>query len=117
MKRLFIAIFTVLLFSATGVYAELHDRGGGLIYDDVLNITWLQDTNYAKTSGYDADGSMNWYEAMAWVDQLEYAVYDDWRLPTSAGGAGYNITGGEMGHLYYVTLGNLGYTSPEGTTP
>ena len=36
--------------------AALHDRGGGLVYDDVLNVTWLQDANYAQTSGYDADG-------------------------------------------------------------
>ena len=39
--------------------AALFDRGGGLIYDDVLNVTWLQDANYAKTSGYDADGDMS----------------------------------------------------------
>ncbi|MCP4407494.1 MAG: DUF1566 domain-containing protein, partial [Gammaproteobacteria bacterium] len=36
------------------VQATLIDRGGGLIYDDVLNITWLQDANYAETSGYAA---------------------------------------------------------------
>ncbi len=28
--------------------AALHDRGGGLIYDDVLNVTWLADANYAQ---------------------------------------------------------------------
>ena len=27
--------------------AALYDRGNGLIYDDVLDITWLQDANYA----------------------------------------------------------------------
>ncbi len=26
--------------------ATLIDRGSGLIYDDELNITWLQDANY-----------------------------------------------------------------------
>jgi len=29
-----------------------------MIYDDVLNITWLQDADYAQTSGYDPDGLM-----------------------------------------------------------
>ena len=29
------------------VNAALYDRGNGLIYDDVLDITWLQDANYA----------------------------------------------------------------------
>jgi len=47
MKTTLIAFITVLLFSTTGVYAELYDRGNGLIYDDVLNVTWLQDANYA----------------------------------------------------------------------
>lgn len=68
--------------------AALIDRGGGLIYDDVLNITWLQDANYAKTSGYDASGKMNWQDAVAWAANLTYydsvrgVTYDDWRLPT-----------------------------------
>ena len=51
MKLKIMAIIIVLLVSVSGVYAALHDRGSGLIYDDVLNITWLQDANYAKTSG------------------------------------------------------------------
>jgi hypothetical protein len=67
--------------------ATLIDRGGGLIYDDQLNITWLQDANYAKTSGYDADGLMNWAAATTWAANLSYydsvrdVTYTDWRLP------------------------------------
>lgn len=34
-------------------------------FDTVLNITWLGDANYARTSGYDADGYMNWMAANA----------------------------------------------------
>ena len=82
MKRVVIVFFIVLLFSTTGVYAELHDRGGGLIYDDVLNVTWLQDANYAHTSGYDLDGLMNRNDAFTWADNLEYGGYDNWRLPS-----------------------------------
>jgi hypothetical protein len=68
-------------------HASLIDRGGGLIYDDTLDITWLQDTNYALTSGAN-DGKMIWYEANDWVTGLSYydevrdVTYDDWRLPT-----------------------------------
>lgn len=67
----------------------LYDRGGGLIYDDVLDVTWLQDANYAKTSGYDADGRMKWAEAMAWTSNLLYIdsvsgiTLTGWRLPTA----------------------------------
>ena len=61
-------IFLLLLsFNAT---AALYNRGNGLIYDDVLDITWLQDANYAQTSGYDADGKMSWMDANTWASNL-----------------------------------------------
>lgn len=131
MKKLttFVAICTVL--SSGAAQAALTDRGGGLLYDDVLNITWLQDANYAKTSGYDADGLMNWGEANTWAANLTYAGYDDWRLPSTAPvGAdwdyalsligstdfAYNITSphSELSYMHYVNLGLTGYWSPEG---
>lgn len=77
--------------------AALIDRGGGLIYDDVLDITWLQDANYALTSGFAAenqvnngtaatnnifaDGRMGWDAAVAWANALVFGGFDDWRLP------------------------------------
>jgi hypothetical protein len=76
-----------LILSGTA-QAALHDRGGGLIYDDVLNVTWLQDANYAQTSGFDADGGMTWNAAVAWAAGLNYydsvhnVTYSDWRLPS-----------------------------------
>ncbi|HRX70191.1 MAG: DUF1566 domain-containing protein [Candidatus Competibacteraceae bacterium] len=103
--------FAVLLGISGVASAELVDRGGGLIYDTVLNITWLQDANYAQTSGYDTDGRMTWDEAMAWADQLVYGGYDDWRLPTALNRdhtgpcSGYNCTDSEMGYMFYKNLG------------
>jgi hypothetical protein len=70
--------------------AALIDRGGGLIYDTDLNVTWLQDANYAQTSGYDADGAMTLDEATTWAANLSYfdsvrnVTYTDWRLPSIA---------------------------------
>ncbi len=79
---------TLAIALASGMaQAALHDRGGGLVYDDVLDVTWLADANYAKTSGYDSDGWMNWLDALEWASNLEYydsvrgVVYTDWRLP------------------------------------
>jgi hypothetical protein len=102
-----------LLAGVASVQAALIDRGGGLVYDDVLNVTWLQDANYAKTSGYDSDGVMNWFAAMDWADDLSYfdpirgVTYSDWRLPTTTiQMQGYNQTGSELGSLYYLSLGN-----------
>ena len=70
--------------------ATLIDRGGGLIYDDVLDITWLQNANLAATntfgvSGIDANGRMTWNTANQWIDAMnaaDYLGYNDWRLPT-----------------------------------
>jgi len=126
MKRaifLLVVMSGVLLTSPT--HATLWDRGGGLIYDDYLNITWLQDANYAKTSGYDADGRMNWTNATTWGANLVYGGYSDWRLPTAVDGpyvfgvngttnAGWNITSSEMGYMFYTNLANLGYYDTSG---
>ena len=96
--------------------AALIDRGGGLIYDDVKNLTWLQDANLALTGGYDADGRLSWADALAFAQSLEYrdeargVVWSDWRLPTAVNdptSAGYDPTGAnsELGYMYYVNLG------------
>ena len=113
------------------VGATLIDRGlfndgfGGsvnLIYDTDLDITWLGDGNFAQTSGFDADGLMNWTAANAWAASLTVGGFTDWRLPatlqpdsTCSGqtatlppqGFGIGCTGSEMGHLF----------SAEGITP
>ena len=121
--RLVACLFVVISSSS---HAALYDRGNGLIYDDVLDVTWLQDANYAHTSGYaaanavgslhsgstniQADGRMGWDAANTWAAQLEYGGYDDWRLP-SAGNAPtiQNPETGEMGHMFFNNLGNVGY--------
>ena len=84
-----VVLAVVAGLSASGVaQAALFDRGGGLIYDSVLDVTWLQDANYARTSGYDSDGYMDWYQAVAWADQLSFydsvrgVTWSNWRLPT-----------------------------------
>jgi len=76
-----VAIWFVLGF-ALSAHALLIDRGGGMIYSTDMDITILQDANYAMTSGYDDDGYMTWTVANTWVQNLDYGGYDDWRLPT-----------------------------------
>ncbi len=131
------AIAVSALFLSTTAQAELQDRGGGLLYDDVLKITWLQDANYAKSSGYDSDGLMNWADANSWAANLVYhdsargIDWSDWRLPKNSpvgtawtfGAAldgssdvGYNITSpnAELAYMYHVALGLKNYYSPAG---
>jgi len=52
--------------------ATLFDRGGWLIYDSGLNITWLQNTNLAASENFgvsniDSDGGMRWSTAEEWI--------------------------------------------------
>ena len=49
------------------VNARFIDRGNELIYDTVLDITWLQDANYVNTTGcddplygHDTNGRLTW---------------------------------------------------------
>lgn len=94
------------LLTSSAAQALLIDRGGGLIYDNVLNITWLQDANYAQTSGFNADGRMNWATANAWAAGLSYydsvrgVTYDDWRLPTltPVNGTSFNYSNSRAGN-------------------
>jgi hypothetical protein len=138
MKKVVLALATAGLLSSGAAQAALEDRGGGLLYDTVLNVTWLQDANYAKTSGYagaDSQGYMSWSQANTWAANLVYhdsvrnVDYSDWRLASntpvngatwnfnySAAGTtdyGYNIKSpnSELSYMYYVNLGLKGYYS------
>jgi hypothetical protein len=139
MNKVVLALATAGLLSSGAAQAALVDRGGGLLYDNVLNVTWLQDANYAKTSGYDTDGMMNWDQARTWAANLVYhdsvrnVDYSDWRLawnsPISGGSTwnytsvkngttdvGYNITSknSELAYMYYVNLGLKSYYALDG---
>ena len=87
---------TFIFNIATSASAALYDRGNGLIYDDDLDITWLQYSNYAAQT-------MSWDEANLWVNDLLYLDYTDWRLPNSdTSCTGSNCIESEMGHLFHI---------------
>lgn len=122
MKKISIFIcLLAVLFIINIAHAELNLIGQGtsadgtynLIYDTDLDVTWY-DFSYT---------SSGWDNAVAWTDALsvDFGVmtYEDWRLPTTVDGpgvwgydgtttGGYNITSSEMGHLFYIGLGNTG---------
>jgi hypothetical protein len=91
-----------------------------LIYDDILDITWLDYTRSADTMA----------NQEAWVADLSFefdgTTYADWRLPVSynanngldfandgSGTTGYGVTSSEMGHLFH-DLGNVGHRDENG---
>lgn len=105
-----------------GVYsisanAMLIDRGGGFIYDDVLDITWTQDANINGPDTWDKQ--VAWADSLSLFDSVRNLTWDDWRLPTTlqpdgtcssqfvptgfpSQGSGADCTGSEMGHLANV---------------
>ncbi len=111
--------------------AALIDRGNGLIYDNVANLTWMQDANLAAVQNFGPEGptavnthlngvpgQMNWDNAMGWVyfmNAERYKGYADWRLPTTSPAVdGYNQAGSELGNMFFNLLGNKSDIRPDG---
>ncbi len=120
-SALYIVIFTLGLVSTAN--ATLESRLGGLaVYDTDRDISWLADANFAQTSGFVADGQMNWTDANTWAAGLNVGGVTGWRLPTTPQpdtscnipnvqfGIGYGCTASEMGHLFYDELGGTATT-------
>ncbi len=112
----------IIMFLSTATSAALIDRGDGLIYDNVLNITWLQNsflaasntfglptgvslgTHPSDSSGFNgiiySIGTMNWPGALHWIDAMNadggtgYKGFNDWRLPimSPVNGSSFNTT-------------------------
>lgn len=103
--RLLIGLFLALAGQAA--QAQLHDRGNGLIYDAHLNVTFLANANHAKVQGLGVNGRLTLEQARQFVDQLVYAGYDDWRLPSGTGGCGGQwppTCEGELIHLIHTEI-------------
>jgi hypothetical protein len=110
------ATATVVFGLSAAAHAALQDRdldGDSVVdayYDTDLNITWLRNAN--------VNGPMTWADAVAWAAGYSIGAYADWRLPTTpltttgAACAGPNCTDSEMGHLWYVELGNTAVWPP-----
>lgn len=133
-----LALAAALSAGALSAHAGLVNRGNGLIYDNVLDVTWMSDFNHVQTSGYTgfgvnpATGRLNWDAAVLWASTLVYGGYTGWRLPTlnpsdttcsTRVGLDYfgtGCTGGELSHLFVTDLGNEAITSvldQTGNTP
>ena len=116
---------TVLVVGARGLsHAALFDRGGGLIFDSSLNITWLQNSNLAATEGFgvpeiDVSGRMKWSTANSWIFEMNKANYlgfSDWRLASmdvNSDNSIFNCDGAseeecrdnELAYMYYQNMG------------
>lgn len=94
--------FAMLFAGATQAALQDRDLNGDTVvdafYDTDLDITWLR--NAFVSAG-------DWDQAADSVASFSFGGYSDWRLPTSDYCSDFNCTGSEMGHLWYVELGNI----------
>lgn len=126
-KKLTHSIGFTLLIASSVSNAGLINRGSGLIYDDVLDVTWLQNANLMQTSDVDTNGQTTWQGATEWADNLVFEGYDDWRLPTNMPVDGSNFDFGfsfdgstdrgfnsdtsanELAYMFHINLNNISY--------
>jgi len=102
MKRIVLIVFVMV--SVTEINAALIDRGGGLFYDTELDITWAPSLQTTGKRQYEAH---TWAQNLTYYDSVRDVTYSDWRLPSPDGVyGGIPEAQGEMGHLYFITLGN-----------
>lgn len=66
--------FVVMYVRGNEAYGENNfiDNGDGTITDLATGLMWMT---------ADSGSGMEWEEALEWSENLEYAGYDDWRLP------------------------------------
>jgi hypothetical protein len=114
-KRWATAVLVAGLGLAGSASATLISRGADLVYDDVLNITWTRNANLPGSSG------LTFSDANAWVANLVFAGFDDWRLPTISlttpttiapscafvNAAACAAIGNELGYMFYQNLAGL----------
>lgn len=106
--------FALCCFGLPGVAsvanATLIDNGDGTVTDG-RGLMWLQSP----------DMDRSWNDAVAWADNLVFAGYDDWRLPSAIGfntsvvDSGPNSTNNEFGYLYGTELGGTAMASNPGS--
>ena len=106
-----------------------------MVYDDVLNITWVRNASLCLTLNNCVNqfddartgviGGMRLNDANAWASSLVFSGYDDWRLPWASVSQQTGPVGdfgvvncstateqecrdNEMGYMHFHNLGNLG---------
>ncbi|UOA08722.1 DUF1566 domain-containing protein [Methylobacter sp. S3L5C] len=155
-KKIALAFALLASTIVTGTaQAALWARTGGMVYDDVNNITWAADANLFQTQAasnpnmvsdiiaanggvihdtanyYDgytgiynltsadfntSTGTMTWFGAQAWVNNLTLGGVTGWSLPSTPVKAdGINVTSSQMGDLFYNQLGGAAWTDIETT--
>ncbi len=117
MKRIFSLLNVMLLiFAITGTSdADLICQDGGVRFDEVLDITWLQDEAHPNPSNFDSDGLITWEDAVAWADGLEFNDSDrsvtkiERRITTTGGVNDTGISWTAAKKVFFILTNEMGY--------
>ena len=108
-------LFQTQAASNPNLVSQIIAANGGVIHD---TPNYYDNGTYTLTTGdFDtSSGTMTWWGAQAWANNLSLGGYTDWTLPSTADAAnpnnyGYNITTSQMGDLFYNQLGGVANNS------
>lgn len=59
------------------------DQKDGTVVDKATGLTWMTVDSGQLKAGQAKDGKLNWQQALAWSESLDYAGHADWRLPNA----------------------------------
>src|SRR5207302_5162416 len=98
-RRLAMALLVAGMGVVGNASATLLPRGADMVYDNVLNITWVRDASLCATlndclnrADNVVTGGMAWSDAKTWAANLVFGGFDDWRLPYASVIAGAGPT-------------------------
>ena len=104
-------LFKTQAASNPNLVSQIIAANGGVIHDtpnDYDNGTYTLTTADFNPS----NGTMTWWGAQAWANNLSLGGYTDWTLPTTVPAQyGLNQTGSQMGDLFYNQLGGVANNS------
>lgn len=111
-----VSVTLLLLVMGSPAHALLINNGDGTVTDTDRGLMWLTDTNLSGSA-------MSWSDSMNWADNLVFAGYDDWYLPSAYNPDGtticygFDCSGSDIGHLFYDELGNVAGAFPQNVGP
>jgi hypothetical protein len=106
-------LFKTQAASNANLVSEIITANGGVIHDTANYYDGYDGIYNLSSADFNTNnGTMTWFGAQAWANNLTLGGYTDWSLPTTVPAVyGYNQTGSQMGNLFYTQLGGVSASS------
>ena len=108
-------LFKTQAASNPNLVSQIIAANGGVIHDTPNALDTVPNSGVYSLTSSDFNtnnGTMTWWGAQAWANNLSLGGYTDWALPTTVPAvAGFNQTGSQLGNLFYTQLGGVAHYS------